>query len=92
MEFLPKWKANLCKVGLGRKEPNIAPYLPPPTGRFEWSLNPFKTLNQCVGPSFRRKMYCWICVICCLAYLSFLIPYMILHFFGQIVNPFNYRK
>ena len=92
LEFLPKWKANLCKVGLGRKEPNIAPYLPPPTGRFEWSLNPFKTLNQCVGPSFRRKMYCWICVICCLAYLAFLIPYMILHFFGQIVNPFNYRK
>ena len=92
LEFLPKWKADLCKVGLGRKEPNIEPYLPPPNGRFQWSLNPFKTLNQCVGPSFRRKMYCWICAIFCLLYLAFLIPYMILHFFGQISNPFNYRK
>ena len=92
LEFLPKWKAELCKVGLGRKEPNIEPYLPPPTGRFEWSLNPFKMLNQCVGPSFRRKMYCWICVICCMAYLAFLIPYMILHLFSQLSNPFNYVK
>ena len=92
LEFLPKWKAELCKVGLGRKEPNIEPYLPPPTGRFEWSLNPFKMLNQCVGPSFRRKMYCWICAICCMAYLAFLIPYMILHLFSQLSNPFNYVK
>lgn len=42
LEILPIWRAELCKVGEGRNEPNINPYLPPPTGRFEWSINPFK--------------------------------------------------
>jgi hypothetical protein len=92
LEFLPKWKADLNKVGLGRKEPNVSPYLPPPMGRFELSLNPIKMLNQCVGPSFRRKLYCWICVICLLIYLACFIPYMLLHLTSQMVNPFNYRK
>jgi hypothetical protein len=92
LEFLPKWKADLNKVGLGRKEPNISPYLPPPMGRFEWSLNPFKILNQFVGPSFRRKLYCWICVICLIIYLICFLPYILLHVTSQIVNPFNYGK
>ncbi len=92
LEFLPKWKADLNKVGLGRKEPNVSPYLPPPMGRFELSFNPIKMLNQCVGPSFRRKLYCWICVICLLIYLACFIPYMLLHLTSQMVNPFNYRK
>jgi hypothetical protein len=42
LEILPKENAQTCKVGEGRNEPNINPYLPPPQGRFEWSLNPFK--------------------------------------------------
>ena len=49
------WKAELTKVGLGRKEPNTAPYLRPPVGIFQWSLNRFKLLNQCVGPRFRKN-------------------------------------
>jgi hypothetical protein len=43
-EVLPEWKAKISEVGKGRDEPNINPYLPPPVGRFEWSLNPFKLL------------------------------------------------
>ena len=92
LEILPKWRAELNKVGLGRKEPNVSPYLPPPVGRFKWSLNPFTVLNQCVGPRFRKKLYCWICLICLIVYLIFLIPYMIYHFTGQLLNPFNYIK
>jgi hypothetical protein len=42
LEMLPHWKAQILKVGKGRDEPNINPHLPPPLGRFEWSLNPFK--------------------------------------------------
>jgi hypothetical protein len=42
--MLPHWKAQICKVGKGREEPNCNPYLPPPIGRFEWSLNPFKMI------------------------------------------------
>lgn len=44
LEFLPSWKAETSLVGKGRNEPNVNPYLPPPVGRFEWSLNPFKML------------------------------------------------
>jgi hypothetical protein len=92
LEILPMWKAELNRVGIGRKEPNVSPYLPPPVGRFQWSLNPFKMLNQCVGPRFRKKLYCGLCMICCVIYLIFLIPYMFYHFGGQIANPFNYTR
>ena len=90
VEVLPKWKAEITKVGKGRSEPNVSPYLPPPVGRFEFSLNPFKMLNQCVGPKFRRTLYCSICMGCLVVYLICVIPYMILHLSGELVNPFNY--
>ena len=92
LEILPMWKAEINKVGKGRKEPNINPYLPYPVGRFQWTLNPCKLINQCVGPRFRKKVYCTICLICIIIYLMFLIPYMIYHLSGQLVNPFNYTK
>jgi len=92
LEILPIWKAELSKVGKGRKEPNTSPYLPPPVGRFQWSLNPLTMLNQCVGPRFRKKLYCGLCMLCLIIYLIFLIPYMIYHLGGQIFNPFNYIK
>lgn len=44
LEIMPIWKSEMCIVGEGRKEPNTNPFLPPPTGRFEWSMNPFKIL------------------------------------------------
>ena len=90
LELLPIWKADLSQVGLGRKDPNVNPYLPPPVGRFQWSLNPFKLLNQCVGPRFRKKLYMGICCLCCVIYLIFLIPYIIYHLSGQVLNPFNW--
>ena len=92
LELLPLWKADLNKVGKGRKEPNASPYLPPPVGRFQWSLNPLTMLNQCVGPRFRKKLYCGVCMLCLIIYLMFLIPYLIYHLGGQIFNPFNYFK
>ena len=90
LELLPIWKSKLTPVGLGRKDPNVSPYLPPPVGRFQWSLNPFKLLNQCVGPRFRKKLYLGICFLCCVIYLIFLIPYIIYHLSGQVFNPFNW--
>ena len=92
MEILPKWKANMEKVGKGRDEPNIDPYCPPPVGRFTFSLNPFANFNQCVGPKFRRKIYCWMCCFLICAYLIFAIPYIIYHVAGEMANPFNYLK
>ena len=90
LEILPMWKAELNPVGLGRKEPNYAPYLPPPFGRFQWSWNPFKIFNQCIGPRFRKKIYKGLAIFCCVVYLVLLIPYLIYHLSGQVVNPFNY--
>ena len=92
LEILPMWKAEATPVGLGRKEPNYAPYLPPPVGRFQWSWNPFKMFNQCIGPRFRKKIYKGLAIFCCVVYLIFLIPYVIYHLGGQFANPFNYIK
>ena len=53
--ILPKDKAESYQNGEGRTEPNHSPFLPPPTGRIIWSLNPWTMLNQCVAPSVRNK-------------------------------------
>jgi hypothetical protein len=90
IEIMPQWKADICKNGLGRDEPNCNPYLPPPFGRFEWSLNPFKMFNQCVGPSMRKKICHLICVIFCIIWCVFLIPYIVLYLSGEVINPFNW--
>jgi hypothetical protein len=52
LEILPEWKAQICKVGKGRDEPNINPYLPPPIGRFQWSMNPFTMLVRFILIAF----------------------------------------
>jgi hypothetical protein len=89
LEILPEWKAKLNPVGKGREEPNIDPYLPPPFGRFQWTLNPYKLINQCVGPKFRRKCYLIICGILCCIYLVCVVPYCIYHLSAELINPFN---
>ena len=74
LEILPKALAEIEKVGKGRDEPNVNPYLPPPVGRFEWTLNPFKFINQLVGPKCRKKCYC-ICLCCLIViYLIYAMP------------------
>ena len=74
LEILPKKYAEIDKVGKGRDNPNVNPYLPPPFGRIEFTLNPFKMMNQCVGPKYRRKCYCY-CLCCILTmYLSYSLP------------------
>ena len=45
IELLPQDKADIQPVGEGRSEPNHSPFLPPPTGRLQWSLNPFTMFN-----------------------------------------------
>ena len=74
LEILPKKMADLDVVGKGRDEPNVNPYLPPPVGRIQFTLNPFKMMNQCVGPKFRKK--CYFYCLCCLLiiYLIYTLP------------------
>ena len=92
MEMVPKWKMEMNPVGLGRDEPNVDPYLPPPVGRLEFTLNPCKMINQLVGPKFRRKCYLACCMALCVLYLIIVIPYVIYHLGGELVNPYNYVK
>ena len=74
LDILPKDLADAEPLGKGREEPNTNPHLPPPVGRLEFTLNPFKMVNQCVGPKFRRKCYC-ICLLCLVvAYLIYAMP------------------
>ena len=77
LEILPKNLADIEPLGKGREEPNSNPHLPPPVGRLEFTLNPFKMINQCVGPKFRTKCYCF-CVLCLvIVYLIYALPTMI---------------
>lgn len=44
LEVYPEKLALNSKVGKGREEPNINPYLPPPVGRMSFSWNPYKLI------------------------------------------------
>jgi len=45
IDMLFKEAADEEPLGAGRKELNMDPYLPPPEGRIEFSLNPWKMLK-----------------------------------------------
>jgi len=45
LRVVPGDYAETNKVGAARGDPNVEPTLPPPVGRFQLSLNPFKMLN-----------------------------------------------
>lgn len=44
LRIMPLEVAKKREVGKGRENPNMEPYLPPPVGRIQFSLNPFKML------------------------------------------------
>ena len=44
LRIFPKDMAKESVVGEARQEPNFEPYLPPPIGRIQFTLNPWKML------------------------------------------------
>ena len=44
LRIMPAAMAKAKPLGAGRENPNMEPYLPPPVGRIQFSLNPFKML------------------------------------------------
>jgi len=42
---------------LGRDNPNNDPYLPPPVGRMQLSLNPFTMMKELCGPEIMFKVF-----------------------------------
>lgn len=54
LQIIPKELADKNPQGVGREAPNSDPYCPPPEGRIQLSLNPFKMLAQLIPPKLRR--------------------------------------
>ena len=70
VEIWPDTLARGFEAGTGRSDPNDNPYLPPPVGRLQFSLNPFYMMMQICGPSLMCK---FLCCIFCLGLLALLI-------------------
>ena len=51
IEVVPITFAEKNMVGSAREDPNCNPYLPTPIGRFAFSLNPLKLLEQLLDPN-----------------------------------------
>jgi len=90
LELMPVSRANASRVGRGREDPNQNPWLPPPAGRFKWSLNPCTMLMQTVGPEYRAKIYCLFCAVYCVAICFFLAPVVLGGIIADIMNPLNW--
>ena len=74
------------KCGHGRSEPNQNPCLPPPTGRFKFTLNPFSLLYQMVGPKAYAKVRNFLLqVVCCLICIL-IVYYAVPVVFGNIAT------
>ena len=73
-ELVPEARARAVPVGEGRDKPNMNPYLPPPTGRFELSWNPLKIISQFCGPEFKVKICLMICFALCIVLLILMFP------------------
>lgn len=87
IDILPKKEAEKNVVGEARSEPNVNPFLPQPEGRLEFSLNPFKMLNQLIGPALRRKIYCWCCICILCALCVMMAPMIFSNMISNMLTP-----
>lgn len=85
LRIVPIAMVKAKPVGPGRENPNMEPYLPPPIGRIQFSLNPCKMLSQLVGPEFLAKLYGILCVLICCALCIFMLPMLLSNFSSTIV-------
>lgn len=74
IDIYPRKAADNQPVGEARDEPNKEPFLPLPTNRISFSLNPFTMLNQMIGPALRRKIYTALCCFACCALCIMVLP------------------
>ncbi len=79
IQIIPEEMAKARPTGIGREDPNNNPYLPPPVGRMQLSLNPIDMLRQLMGPEIWRKFCC-----CCCCLVSF----VVMGILGSVLGPF----
>lgn len=82
INVLPISFAEKNPVGKARDNPNHSPALPQPEGRIEFSINPFKMLNQFLGPEMMRKIKFFLCVGICIALCAMMAPMI----FSQVIT------
>lgn len=89
LEICPIAQAEACPVGEGRENPNIDPFLPPPTGRIEFSWNPCVMAAQMCGPGFRCKLCCCLYFIICCACIIMIGPMLLANLLALAVGGNN---
>jgi len=91
IDVLPKDFADKNKVGDARQEPNHSPFLKPPEGRLELSMNPLKMLGQMVGPDLRRKIKIWVICGSCIALFCMLLPLVLGDLISAMIQKYILR-
>jgi hypothetical protein len=85
IEIVPKHDALENPLGEGRNEPNTDPFLPPPEGRIEFSMDPLKMLKQLISPEIRMKIKASLCGIICCVLTIYLLPGLISSVIGNMI-------
>lgn len=70
IQIVPEAEAKDLPVGVGRNDPNMNPYLPPPVGRMKMSANPFLMAKELVGPKTCLKLCCLFCCVFCMGFTA----------------------
>ena len=85
IHIVPKSIAVSIPAGLGRTDPNANPYLPPPSGRLKFSLNPFVMGSELCGPKLCAQLTC--CLICTTIILLMIFCSPVFNFVIAILTP-----
>lgn len=90
VDVYPVKDADNNPVGKGRDDPNLNPFLPPPVGRLELSLNPCKMLDQMIDAKTKRKILCYCCCLGFCALMIMMIPMIFSSMMSEIfMAPFK---
>jgi hypothetical protein len=83
--FINFFRADANKVGDARSEPNHSPFLPAPSGRLEFSMNPLKMINQLIGPELKKKIIRLAILAACAALCVMMIPMIFSNLMSQAI-------
>jgi len=85
IEIMTAEEGAKVPAGLGRGDPNMNPYLPPPEGRFLWTLNPFSLLRQILGDRLCCKILMIFLGLGCSAIIIFFGPQLVINLLSKII-------
>jgi len=77
VQMVPADLISRLEAGDGRSQPNANPTLPPPSGRFTFSLNPLVMISRLLGPKLRTRCVAIFCTAICLMLLLSMLPILL---------------